>query len=58
MKNIVNIAVITVLPTILVGIGTIVVQVWDVRNCMGRLDERLKAHIELHEALAYKHIDR
>lgn len=47
-----NYIIITVLPTILFGIGAIVVQVWDIKACMGRMEERMKAHIELHEALA------
>ncbi len=48
--NFVNGILIATLPLVLGGIATIVVQVFDIKACMGRLEERLKNHIQYHES--------
>ncbi len=54
MGSITNALVISVVPLLLAGIATIVVTMFDIKACMGRLEERVKNHIEYHEILANK----
>jgi len=47
----INALIISVVPLLLIGVATIVVQVFDIKAHVSRLEERIRGHIILHELL-------
>ncbi len=52
MNTLTNAIVVSVVPLMLAGMATIVVNMFEIKACMARIEERAKGHVLLHEALA------